>query len=113
MVSKHLILVLCVFGTGGGCLITGIILQNSILMYVSGGINLVGILFTWYIICSNRINNNKPPQMTPVFPQYVYRNPTMKKNKSDTNLELMGAQKNTTDDGSTAIATATDAIELV
>jgi hypothetical protein len=89
-------------------MVAGIILANSILMYVSGGINFVGILYTWYIICSNR-SNNKPQSLPPVFPQYVYRNPTMKKNKSDTNLELMGSPKNTADDGTATTGT----IELV
>ena len=108
MISKHLFSVLCVFGTGGACMVAGIILQNSILMYVSGAINSVGILFTCYLILSNR-NNNKPQIVAPVFPPYVYRNPAMKKNKSDTNLELMGAPKNTTDDGSATTGT----LELV
>jgi hypothetical protein len=42
-------------------------------------------------------NRKKPIDFTVVQPPKVYRDPTMKRNKSDTNLELIGQEKNTSD----------------
>ncbi len=88
--------VFALFGVGGCLLIAGIVAQNSSLLYGSGGISGVGLIVSVYLCARDR--RGPSTFETPVFPPRVYKDPGMKKNKSDTNLELMGAPKNTQDD---------------
>jgi hypothetical protein len=98
MVSNHLLSVLFFFGLGGSCLIAGIVTESAPLMYSSGAFSFVGILISCYLLWPRRTPSLQTPSF--VAPPRIYRNPAMKKNKSDTNLELMGAAAaNTTDDG--------------
>ncbi len=78
-------------------MVAGIVTQNSTLMYGSGGFSGAGILLSLYLCFKDR----RAPVVfeNPVFVPRIYKEPGMKKNKSDTNLELMGAAKNTTDEG--------------
>ena len=96
-VPIHLLTVFTLFGIGGAVLATGIVMKNSALMYGSGGFSSAGILLSVYLCFKDR----RPPTVfeNPAFAPRLYKEPGMKKNKSDTNLELMGAAKNTTDDG--------------
>jgi hypothetical protein len=97
VVPFHLLTVLGLFGIGGSCLVAGIVAQMPVLMYTSGGISGATLLLSIYLFLKDR--RRPPPFENPVFPTRLYRDPGMKKNKSDTNLELMGVTKNVTDDG--------------
>ena len=96
MVSSLFLVILGLFSTGGCIMIAGIVTQSSTIMYVSAGVSSVGILLSVYFCVRDR----RQPAVfeNPVFPPRLYSTPGMKKNKSDTNLELMGAPKNTNDD---------------
>jgi len=98
MVSTHLLSILFFFGLGGSCLIAGIVTESASLLYSSGAFSLVGVLISCYLLWPRRTPSLQTPSL--VAQPRIYRNPAMKKNKSDTNLELMGsAVANTTDDG--------------
>ena len=102
MAIKHLLGILGLFTVGGSVLIAGIVTQSTTLFYTSGAISGVGILFSVALCVHERW---RPPTLTfesPLFNPRIYKEPGMKKNKSDTNLELMGAPKNTPDDGNPA-----------
>jgi hypothetical protein len=98
MVSALFFVALSFFGVGGGILTAGIVTQSSSLMYGSTGFTGAGLLLMIYLCVRERWT---PPTLTfesPLFNPRIYKEPGMKKNKSDTNLELMGAPKNTADD---------------
>ena len=99
-VPTHLLTVFALFGIGGAVLVAGIVTQNASLMYGSGGFSGAGILLSVYLCFKDR----RAPVVfvNPAFAPRLYKDPGMKKNKSDTNLELMGSAKNTTDDDKVA-----------
>lgn len=90
-----IVCVLTLFGIGGSLLIAGITLEMPALLYSSGGLSAFALAVSCYI-CAR----DKPRQLVfeaPAFPPRLHRDPGMKKNKSDTNLELMGSTKNIVD----------------
>jgi hypothetical protein len=103
MFSLHLVSVFGLFGVGGSILIAGIVTQMSLLMYISGAFSGAGILLSIYL-CIRERSRARTYEPQPPQPRRIYRDPGMKKNKSDTNLELMGAAPhNTTDDVASVI----------
>jgi hypothetical protein len=97
MLSKRLLVVFSLFGAGGALFIAGMAAQMSALLYSSGAVSGAGLFLSIYLFVKER------PKIyvfeSPLFPPRIYNEPSMKKNKSDTNLELMGGPKTTTDDG--------------
>jgi hypothetical protein len=97
MFSMKLLCILSLLGTGGVVLIAGIVTQITALIYVSAGLSGIGVVSSIYFYCREQ---RRPVVFeSPVFSPRLYRDPGMKKNKSDTNLELMA----TTDDGGPSI----------
>ena len=100
MYIKWALPIVCIFslfGVSGALLIAGITTQASWMFYASGGFSVVGLASACYVCVRDR-----PRQIVfeaPAFPPRLYKDPGMKKNKSDTNLELMGTVKTTTDEG--------------
>ena len=84
-------------GTGGVLFIVGMALQSPVLLYSSAGVSGAGLITgMWLCTCCTKkpVVFEAPPQQP-----RLYKDPSMKRNKSDTDLQLIGAQKNTTDDG--------------
>ncbi len=77
-------------------MIAGIVTQMPSLMYSSAGVTSSGLMLSIYLYAKQR--RKEAVFEVQNYIQRVYRDPGMKKNKSDTNLELMGAPKNTTDE---------------
>jgi hypothetical protein len=96
-VPFHLLTVFGLFGVGGALLTAGILNQMTSFMYSSYAFSSAGIGLSVYLCFKDC--RRQPQFEPPTFQPRLYRDPGMKKNKSDTNLELMGAAKNTTDDG--------------
>jgi hypothetical protein len=92
----HLASVLCLFGVGIALFGAGMATQSAPILYSSAGVSTTGIVAG--IIMYFRQRRPQPTFDGPQQPQRVYRDPGMKRNKSDTDLQLIGAAKNTTDD---------------
>lgn len=85
------------FGSGGIIFIVGMALQSSALLYSSAGVSSAGILTSvWLCTCCNKA---QPIVFEAPQPLRLYKDPGMKRNKSDTDLQLIGSAKNTMDDG--------------
>ena len=92
-IPKYLfLLIIILMLIGVLLLIFGIVYQMSNLFYVSGVFSFSGIVLTIYLC----IKHKKPNVVfNPLdIPPKIYKDPTMKRNKSDTNLELMQTDKN-------------------
>ena len=90
-----IVITLSLFGIGGGLLAAGVLLQSSTFMFSSGGVSGAGLIFSAYLCFQYR---KLPPSFEPpAAPPRIYRDPSMKRNKSDTDLQLIGAV-NTTDE---------------
>ena len=92
----HLAGVLCLFGVGIALFGTGMATQSAPILYSSAGVSTTGIVAGFILYFRQR--RPAPSFEGPQQPQRVYRDPSMKRNKSDTDLQLIGAAKNTTDD---------------
>lgn len=89
------------FGSGGIIFIVGMALQSSALLYSSAGVSSAGILTSfWLCTCCTK---KQPVVFEAPQPLRLYKDPSMKRNKSDTDLQLIGSPKNTTDDGNTEL----------
>ncbi len=83
--------ILILFGIGVVLFLVGMLIKSPEIVYSSIGISLVGLIISIFLCFKNR----KPPiEFTIQHPAKVYRDPTMKRNKSDTDLELIGQEKN-------------------
>lgn len=100
MVSALFLVTLGFFGAGGSFLIAGIVTQSSVLTYTSIGVSSLGLALACYLCARDR--RRLPTFENPAYAPRLYNMPGMKKNKSDTDLELIGAPKNTPDDGNPA-----------
>lgn len=92
---------LIMFGVGGLLFLVGMLLRNEPTYYV--GIVLVGAPLPF--VCYLAWTYKKQPVPSPieeVSRQHVYRNPGMKYNKSDSDLQLTAAAA-TADDGSVVL----------
>ena len=101
MLSKRLLAVASLFGVGGVLLIAGLAAEMSELFYGSGAVSGSGIILSIYLCIKDRPKDRVFE--SPIFAPRIYKEPGMKKNKSDTNLELMGAPKNTTDESENVV----------
>jgi hypothetical protein len=92
----HLAGILAVFGVGIVLFGTGMVVQSAPLLYSSGGVSALGIVLgIWLFVTQGR---KQATFEAPPAPLRIYRDPSMKRNKSDTDLELMATAKNTIDD---------------
>lgn len=96
MLSVRLIAVASLFGVGGALLIAGLAAELSELFYASGAVSGTGLILSIYLCVKERPKDRVFE--SPIFAPRIYKEPGMKKNKSDTNLELMGIAANTTDE---------------
>jgi hypothetical protein len=74
----------CVFGAGIHTL-------TPAATYSGIGIMSTGLVSIVYLLCTLRRHSPKTEFPVPHFPPYVYTTPGMKRNKSDTSLELMSS----------------------
>ena len=67
----------------------GILLQVPTATYSGIGAMGTAVVPMVYLVCTLRRHSPKTEFSAPQFPPYVYTTPGMKRNKSDTSLELM------------------------
>lgn len=83
--------ILILFGIGVVLFLVGMLIKSPEIIYSSIGISLVGLIISIFLCFKNR---KAPIEFTIQQQPKIYRDPTMKRNKSDTDLELIGQEKN-------------------
>lgn len=87
--NLNIIGILFIFVSAGGLFVTGISTNQIKYIYASACVSFIALIFITYLCYHNRHNNIELPQQ----PIHIYHDPTMnmKRNKSDTNLELINS----------------------
>jgi hypothetical protein len=76
---------------GAGVFGAGMLTRLAAVYYSGIGIMSVALSLIVYLLCTLRRNVPAMEFPAPAFPPYIYTTPGMKRNKSDTSLELMSA----------------------
>lgn len=87
--NLHIIGALLMFVSAGALFVTGISTNQIPYVYASACVSLVCLIFVAYFCYRYRLNKTE----LPLQPINIYHDPTMnmKRNKSDTNLELINS----------------------
>ena len=78
---------------GAGVFGTGMLTRDPAVYYSGIGLMSVALTIVAYLLCTVRRTAPTTEFPAPVFPPYVYTTPGMKRNRSDTSLELMDSPK--------------------
>jgi hypothetical protein len=90
--------ILILFGIGLVLFLVGMLMKSPEIVYSSIAVSSIGLIISIVMYFKNR---KKPIDFTIPQPPKIYRDPTMKRNKSDTNLELIGQEKYSKNDNET------------